>query len=477
MSERPRPRDARPPDTVPARVLIVDDDERIRRFASKVVTAAGHVIEEVQSVNEALTRFASASYDVALVDLNMPGRSGLDLLAALADQKIDVVPILMTGTTDVGAAVTGIQRGAFDYIAKPVDPAALCWAIERAAQVAHARRREHILESVVSEWAASFDACPDMLMILDRDGRVVRANEAVARVTGVPSAQLAGALVEDLFPGGLGVAIRARQQLSSRADADPTATTREHDPVLDSHFLLSANPIRTNSTTCAVVVRDVTLLVRREEERKRLLQRVLTVQEDERGRIARELHDGIGQALVSLAVGLATIEGEVTCERVPRLRQIAAESLDEVRRLAHGLRPTVLDDMGLTAALKRLTETFTRVHSVRAELLVPEGDGLRLPKDVESALYRIVQEALANVAKHAHARTVDVVLEIDGFARVSITDDGVGFQAPRGSNGATGLGLRGMEERAHLLGGTFRVESVAGRGTTIDVRVPISEGV
>jgi PAS domain S-box-containing protein len=462
---------------IPGRVLVVDDDAPVRRFVAKVLTDVGHAVQVAGGVDEAVVRLGGESYDVALVDLNMPVRSGLELLEVILATGVPVVPVLLTGTTDIGAAVGGMKRGAFDYVAKPVEPEALCWAIDRAIRAAHARHRARLLESVVSEWAATFDACPDLLLILDPEGRVLRANEAAARASGVRGTDPVGATVEDLFPGGLGAAIRTRQRARPDSGADHGEAARVFDAALNGYFLLSVNPIRTDSATCAVVVRDVTAIERRKEERKRLLRRVLTAQEDERGRLARELHDGVGQALVSLAVGLAALDADGASERVGRLRKIAAESLDEIRRLAHGLRPPVLDDLGLEAALARLTDTFTRVHGVRAELLTPGGGADRLPREVESALYRIVQEALTNVAKYARARTVDVVLESGGgVARVSVSDDGVGFPTGDPDRPPGGLGLTGIEERANLLGGTLRLESVVGRGTTLDVRIPIPEG-
>jgi signal transduction histidine kinase len=462
---------APPADQAAGRVLVVDDEPGMRKFVAQALAECGHHADAVGGVDEALGRLGRAGYDVALVDLNMPGRSGLELLEAIGAAHPAVVPILLTGTTDVGAAVAGMKRGAFDYVAKPFDPDTLCWAVGRAVGVARARRRERALERVASEWAATFDACPDMLLIVDPDGRVVRANEAVARATAVGPARLVGMDVETLFPGGLGAAVLdGLRHPAPDPAAAPATTWRGFDAVLGAHFLLSVTAIRTAPDTRAVVVRDVTALVRRKEERRRLLRRVLTAQEDERGRLARELHDGVGQALVSLAVGLADgPAGEPPAanrDRLARLRQVAADSLEEVRRLAHGLRPAVLDDLGLAAALARMTDSFTRVHAVRAELLTPGGPAGRLPTEVESALYRIVQEGLTNVAKHARARTVDVVLEAgDGFVRVSVTDDGVGFDTA--AAGPEGFGVAGIKERVELLGGT--------RGTTLDVRVPIPE--
>ena len=462
-----------------ARVLIVDDDQGVRGFVTTVLTSHGHHIDAATGVDHALALLARESYEVAFVDLNMPGRSGLELLDAISATGYSVVPILLTGTTDVRAAVGGMMRGAFDYVAKPVSPDALRWALDRAVRHARSRDRERALESVVSEWEATFDACPDVLLILDAGGHVLRANGAAVRAAGPVQDRGAGGEVESFLPGGLGAAIRAEQRCA--AGGRVRAATRQFDSALDAYFLVSVAPIRSSARTWVVVARDVTALVRGEEERKHLLRRVLSAQEDERGRIARELHDGVGQALVSLAVGLTGIDSlpdlEAARDRLARLQQVAAESLAEIRHLSHGLRPVVLDDMGLAAALARLTSVFSRVHGIRAELITPDGTTERLPKEIESALYRIAQEGLTNVAKHARARTVDVVLEVgDGFVRLSVADDGDGFHPSDRLGLLAGIGLSGMKERASLLGGSFHVASTPGDGTTLEVQIPITGG-
>ncbi|MDY3561843.1 response regulator [Gemmata sp. JC673] len=443
------------------RILTVDDEDGICRLVARVLRPLGHTVDTVASVGAALDRLARDTYDVALIDLNMPGRTGLDLIAAIVADANPVLPILLTGTTDVGAAVAAMKSGAFDYLPKPVEPDALVWAVARALKAARTRVRERALEKIASEWATTFNACPDALLVLGADGTVLKANRAAARAAGSGPDVLVGRNVTDVFPGGLGGDIRAQQQ------GRPAAPLRGHDPVRDLHLLATVDPVRPGAWIA--VVRDVTELVRGAEERKQLLRRVLSAQEDERRRIARDLHDGIGQSLVSLTVGMAGLDGD---ERVARLQRVAADALDEIRRLAHGLRPAVLDDLGLVPALERLTEVFTRVHGVRAELLVPDGAFPRLPVEIESALYRIVQEALANVAKHARAQTVDVVLEAgSGWARASVTDDGVGFVPGPGG----GIGLTGIKERAAVLGGACRIDSTVGRGTALDVRLPLPE--
>jgi signal transduction histidine kinase len=203
------------------------------------------------------------------------------------------------------------------------------------------------------------------------------------------------------------------------------------------------------------------------------LRRVVEAQELERRRLARELHDQTGQELTSVLLGLkaveeATDEGE-RAEALSAVREQVVETLHDVRRLAVELRPKALDDFGLVAALERLRDTFAEQTGMRVDLEANVGD--RLPSDVETALYRIVQEALTNVVKHARANAVSIVLARAGHAVAAvIEDDGRGF-AP-GESGE-GLGLVGMGERLALLGGKLKVESRPGAGATIVAEVPL----
>jgi signal transduction histidine kinase len=212
----------------------------------------------------------------------------------------------------------------------------------------------------------------------------------------------------------------------------------------------------------------------REHARRETLRRVVEAQEAERRRIARELHDDAGQSLASVLMGLRRAEESTDADEgkqiLGELRETITASIRDLRALAVELRPTALDDFGLKAALERLTETFGRRTGLRIDLQT-SGLDMRLPEAVETALYRIVQESLTNVAKHAGARTVSVVAHHHaGRAVVVIEDDGRGFE-PDGA--VPGLGLVSMHDRVELLGGTVRVESAAGSGTTIAVDVPL----
>jgi signal transduction histidine kinase len=205
------------------------------------------------------------------------------------------------------------------------------------------------------------------------------------------------------------------------------------------------------------------------------LRNVVAAQEQERERLARELHDETGQALTSILLGLKALEDKVTDngarEAVADLRERVVVTLQDVRRLAVELRPKALDDFGLAPALERLTGGFSEQTGISVDL---EAAGVgRLPAEVETALYRIVQEGLTNIAKHAEADAVSIVLtRLGGRVTAVIEDDGRGFDPLR--VGEDRLGLQGMRERVALLGGNLRIESQPGVTTTLVVQLPVT---
>jgi two-component system, NarL family, sensor histidine kinase DevS len=207
-----------------------------------------------------------------------------------------------------------------------------------------------------------------------------------------------------------------------------------------------------------------------------VLRRVVEGQELERRRLARELHDETGQALTSILLGLKHVEEakspEAARDASAELREQIVETLQNVRRLAVELRPSALDDFGLVPALERLAEAFGDQSGLAVDIQA-NLDAQRLPAEIETALYRIVQEALTNVAKHAEATRVSIVVtRRDNTVTAVIEDDGQGFGAGGGSG--DGLGLVGMKERVGLLGGRLAIESTEGAGTTVVAEVPVA---
>jgi signal transduction histidine kinase len=215
----------------------------------------------------------------------------------------------------------------------------------------------------------------------------------------------------------------------------------------------------------------------REEARSQLLRKVITAQEDERKRIARELHDETSQGLAVLAMGLEAAQEALRSGKAARLEEVkalAVRTLEDVHRLILDLRPSVLDDLGLLSAIRWYAERTleSRGIAVRCEF----GELRRLPPEMETALFRICQETMSNVARHAQATAVLVQVGTEGGdVVIDIEDDGKGFD-PEGATRREGRrpwGLMGIRERAEILGGVARIESAPGQGTHVEVRIPI----
>jgi len=242
------------------------------------------------------------------------------------------------------------------------------------------------------------------------------------------------------------------------------------------------------SNQIAVAIENARLyeeLQRKEEMRRELLHLVITTQEEERRRIARGLHDETSQALTSLAVNLEAVAdalplatGELKA-RLKRIQSIALMTLDEIHKVIWELRPTLLDDLGLVAAVQSHVETHLGAAGVKVHLETI-GDEKRLPSKVETAIFRIIQEAITNIIRHSHAENACINLEFeDTSIRVHIEDDGRGFdldEAMSAIKDGRGLGLLSMKERAELLGGLLKIKSHPGQGTQINLGIPLNWG-
>lgn len=219
------------------------------------------------------------------------------------------------------------------------------------------------------------------------------------------------------------------------------------------------------------------------DARQQLLSFALSAQENERRRIARDLHDGLGQVLTCLLVGLRTIEELSSDEQIRtqagELRRIGGEAHDEIRRLARGLRPAVLDDAGLVPALERFLQDVRASHHVEATLTLACVEPPRLSSDIETMLYRVVQEGVSNAIRHSAATHIEVAVHCSsGAIEVSIADDGQGFDASRTLSGhaeSQPFGLLSVVERVEQAGGTVAIESNPGAGSRIHVRVPVAD--
>lgn len=215
---------------------------------------------------------------------------------------------------------------------------------------------------------------------------------------------------------------------------------------------------------------------------RRLLQRMLVLQEDERRQVARELHEDAGQLLTTLLFGIKLLEGAQTLDQVkaqlPALKQQTWDALETMRQVSVALRPPLLEDLGLVATLRSFVRDFGARHQVKVAFSAC-GPEVRLDPIQEVTVFRIVQEALANAGKYAGASLLRVGVHFaPDHLQVVVADDGVGFDDPQAGSAPVpteSVGIAGMQLRADLLGGTCTVDSAAGDGVTVTLRVPIPE--
>jgi signal transduction histidine kinase len=219
----------------------------------------------------------------------------------------------------------------------------------------------------------------------------------------------------------------------------------------------------------------------RDKARRSLIEKTVRAQEEERKNISRELHDHLGHSLLMLLLTIQSrcrysgLEGNVCREMEHKVKSL----IDEVHRLASGMRPSILDDYGLDSALSRYVGELQQYNEVDIDYQYVDSSDLgRLPSEVEVTLFRIAQEAITNILRHASASHTSVVL-LRGAQEVTllVEDDGCGFDpAALEDEGHTCLGLTGMRERASLLGGACRIESFSGKGSTVRVIIPVTGG-
>ena len=347
-------------------------------------------------------------------------------------------------------------------------------------------RGEHVITLAGAELAYRilFDQMNEGAVTLTRDGTIAYCNRRFADIVRTPLGRVIGAPLRRFVPPAeqpaFDALVAAGHEENRRADTTFRADGGALVPVS-----VSIAPLQLEGSRDVIgvigVVTDISERERAEELRNRLIQQAVTAQEEERRRIARELHDEAGQSLTALLVGLRTIEESRTvteaAELAQRLRGIAAQTLDEVGRLSRGLHPSILEEVGLPAAVTRHAQEFGQLHAVAVDVRIEGFETEQLSPALQATVYRILQEALTNVAKHAGAKSVGVrLVRHEATVELRVQDDGAGFDPAAGAEAAAGdrhLGLQVMRERAALLGGSVKVESRPGAGTTITVYFPM----
>ncbi len=354
-------------------------------------------------------------------------------------------------------------------------------------EIAEHVQTEQALRLSQGRLADILDLAEDAIIVTDHDRSITLFNQGAVKLFGYEPSEVLGKPIDLLLP--------ERFRIDHPSSIDKFAHNPESTHRMAQHREVSGlmkdgrefpaeasiSTLRVGSrVTYTLILRDITERLRTERQLQSLTAELMTAQEEERRRIARELHDDINQrlALVAIDIGnMLSTPSSMTAQANNTVQSIShrlAKISDDVRRMAYKFHPSILDDLGLTAALKHMAEEWSEKTGIRI-VIVGEEMADPLPRDVASCLYRVTQESLANIMKHARATRVEVELICDGQEiTLSIQDTGVGFDLKDAQAGHSGLGLVNMRERVRSVRGRFDIQSEPGRGTHIMVHIPFS---
>ena len=476
-----------------------DDAELVlRALRNAPFTFTHHRVETEQEFSAAL---ADRAPDAVLCDYHLPRFDSQRALSILKEKLPETPLIMVSHNIGEDAAVEALHNGASDYLLKNRLgrlPTAIEAAIEKGeSRRANARAEEALRISELHK-RAILNSLKMSIALLDKDGVIIATNPAwdnFAPAAAADDGALRGVgynyltfleALSQRFPhasqaiaGLKGVMARTERTFSLEYETASGSSSR--------WYIMRALPIEGGTEGAVVSHEDVTdrilarvALQNANARLQTLSSRVLTIQEEERRSISRELHDDIGQSLTALKISLHMANNSADQERTRRLADCLANAdatLDKLRQMSLDLHPPQLDQLGLDDALQWLVGREASAMGIDVDYK-SKGIARRLPRSLETACFRITQEALSNAARHAQARKVVVQLEQTGnLLNLNIRDDGVGFdeQTARARALKKGsLGLISMEERADLAGGRLKIRSVPGAGTTVTATFPLS---
>lgn len=477
----------------PLTLVIIEDEDAHFQLMKRAVDkdfplASVHHFEEASLCLENLDKI---SPDVIITDYMMSGMNGIEFLETLTQREKGTPVIMITGQGNEGVAVQAMKLGAADYVVKSADFFALLPRV--IEKVIRERKLKRALEQSEERFKEIFEQSPIGIQLYDRNGLLLEVNQSCLDVFGIPNAahikgfkffddpNLPPKVKAKLLEGETvryDVAFDFQQVKKHQFYETPRSGIIYLDVVI--------TPIRQTgddgTSGYLVQVQDVTERKLAEQQVRTLSHQLIKTQESERRRLSRDLHDRVAQDLSTLKIGLGTLLDDQpdvppgTRQRVAELSEMVQATIMAVRDLAYDLRPGTLEQLGLAQTLLQHCEEFSAKTGVNVDFSAAAIDELQLDFDTKITLYRLIQEGLNNVKKHADATDVTVRL-VTSFPDIilRIEDNGRGFDVKNRLFSAANerrMGLRSMEERAALLGGKMRIESRAMQGTQIVVEIP-----
>ena len=468
---------------VSPQVLIVDEALHCVPLV-KIVEAEGFPVVSCDSAERALVLVQREHFAILVMELNWPDGNGMQLLAQTRQLSNATRVIIHTASGSFASAKDALNLGAFAYVEKSDDSTELLHHLHRANAE---YLRLHVQEvEAEQQYCYLFERNPQPMWLFDDESLAFLAvNQAAIEHYGYSRDEFLSMTIKDIHSSeDCPLLLNSRQSRRHILWHAGVWRHRKKDGTLINVDIVSSPLVFQHRPARSVLATDVTERKKAEQQKTEealqgLSRRILDAQEQERRHLARELHDELGQVLSALKLTLQNIQRRPASmpTRIEESIGMVQHALEQIRTLSRNLRPRMLDDLGLVAALRSYTTQHARLTSAHVEFIAEVPD-LRFPPEVETVCFRVVQEALTNIMRHAQAQHVRVDLRYcDRELQLSVRDDGVGFDEnavqTRAAQGV-GSGLLGMRERVQLVKGNVWVSSARDRGTEVRAVFPVT---
>jgi two-component system sensor histidine kinase UhpB len=479
-------------------VLIVEDSEPDARLLIRELKLGGFEVahQRIETADGLKQALATGTWDVILCDYMLPNFSGGEALRMVKESNFDLPFIFVSGKIGEETAVQAMKTGAHDYVMKN-NLARLAAAVDRELGEAQIRRESRQAETMmrISEhkYRHLFESMRDAaFLVAERAGKIIDVNRQAELLLGRTRAEIIGMNQRELYPSQSAppFSLPPGETVGGEEGSFEVEIVRRDGSIVPTDLRLSRIQLHGHDLLL-LLFRDIARRRQTEkelrdsrEQLRALAARLQAVREEERTRVAREIHDELGQMLTAIKMDLRWIEDDLERVNDPRLnpvldKAVAATELTDalarsVQRIAAELRPGILDRLGLMMALTHEAEQFQQRTGVQCRLKAPEDEPL-LPIEAATAVFRIFQEAMTNVARHANASAVEIELELSPrFLTLKISDNGGGIK-PSDLLGGHSLGVLGMQERARHLGGEITFQAGPAAGTLVTLLIPLPQ--